>query len=239
VKENNEMVTMTTLEKLVPRRLKMGYEEYLKTADDSKIMEWIDGEVIIYMPPTREHQNLVLFLSELLNSFIQFFNLGTVIVVPFEVKLWSTGPAREPDIIFVANENFSKLTPERFEGGPDLLIEIVSPGSVTEDRVHKFTQYEQARVREYWIVDPRPHQQQVDFYILGEDNLYYPAPPEDDGRYYAAAIPNFWLDLEWLWRETLPNPQLALAEIMIFVEGLSAEVKETYQAMHRMLSREM
>jgi hypothetical protein len=107
---------------------------------------------------------------------------------------------------------------------------------VTEDRVHKFTEYEQADVREYWLIDPRPHQQQVDFYVLGEDQSYHPAPIDDDGIYHSTVIPNFWFNIEWLWQEELPNPQLALAEIMMSVDGLSDEAKDTYQAMYRLLA---
>ena len=40
-------------------------------------------------------------------------------------------------------------------GVPDLMIEIVSPGSVVRDRVRKKEIYEQAEVPEYWIVDPK------------------------------------------------------------------------------------
>ena len=75
------------------------------------------------------------------NLFIEFFDLGILVLAPFEVKLWPDGPSREPDILFIGQENLSKLTSERFEGGPDLIIEIISPSSVTEDRVHKFTEY--------------------------------------------------------------------------------------------------
>lgn len=230
------MVTVTTPEALAPRRLKMSYEEYLEFASGSRIMEWVNGEVIIYMPPLYQHQNIVSFLDRLLGSFIQFFNLGTLILAPFEVKLWPDGPAREPDILFISHENRSKLTSKRFEGGPDLIIEIISPSSIAEDRVHKFTEYEQASVREYWVIDPRPHQQQIDCYVLGEDQSYHPAPIDDEGIYHSTIIPNFWFNIDWLWQEELPNPQLALAEIMMSVEGLLDEAKDTYQAMYKLLA---
>lgn len=49
-------------------------------------------------------------------------------------------------------------------------------------------------------------------------------------------IPNLWFNIDWLWQEPLPNPQLALAEIMIFIEGLPDEARETYQAMYKLLA---
>jgi Uma2 family endonuclease len=229
-------MAVTIVETPTTRRLKMSYEKYLEFAGDSQIVEWVEGEAIVYMPPVYRHQKIVVFLLKLLSSFVDFFELGTLIPAPFEVKLWPDGPSREPDLIFIRNENLSQLTDERFEGGPDLIIEIISPGSVSEDRVRKFTQYEQAGVQEYWIVDPRPHQQQVDFYVLGEDNAYHAAPLEEDGRYHSPVLPNFWLNIDWLWQDPLPNPQLALAEIMISIEELPAKVKATYQALYEILA---
>ena len=132
------MVTTTAPEKILveaPQRRQMSYEEYLNFAGDSQIVEWVDGEVIIYMPPVDKHQDVSQFLGTLLNLFIHFFKLGIMRYAPFEVKLWPGGPSREPDIIFIANENIAKLTPERFEGGPDLLIEIILPGSVTGNKL--------------------------------------------------------------------------------------------------------
>jgi Uma2 family endonuclease len=229
------MDVLAIIEKTAPRRLRMSYEEYLEFAADSEIVEWVDGEAISYMPPIDRHQDLSWFLSTLLGLFVQFFKSGVVRYAPFEVKLWPDGPSREPDIFFIANDHLAQLTNERFEGGPDLIIEIISPGSASEDRVRKFTQYEQAGVREYWIIDPRPRQQQVDFYILGSDNLYHSAPIGDDGRYRSTVITNFWFDVDWLWQKPLPNPQLALAEIMMSSDELSAEAKATYQALYKLL----
>ncbi len=230
------MVTTATIEKTAPQNLKMSYEEYLEFAGDSRIVEWVEGKVIDYMPPTDRHQDLSRFLSSLLDLFVQFFNLGVLRYAPLEVKLWPDGPSREPDIFFIGNDHLAQLTAERFEGGPDLIIEIISPGSVSEDRVRKFTQYEPAGVQEYWIIDPRPRQQQVDCYVLGQDKLYHSVPPAGDGRYQATVIPNFWFNIDWLWQKPLPNPQLALAEIMLSIKGLPAEAKEAYGAIFELLA---
>jgi Uma2 family endonuclease len=235
----NEMViSLTKVEHSAPQRLKMSYEEYLDLARDDQIVEWVEGEVLVHMPPIDKHQDLSLFLTELLSAFIRFFNLGILRYAPFEVKLWSSGPSREPDIFFVATENLSKLTSPRLEGAPDLIIEIISPGSVTEDRVHKFTQYEQAGVKEYWLIDPRPYQVQADFYVLGEDQRYQAASLEEDGQYRSTVLPDFWLKLAWLWESPLPNPQLAFAEVMTSIETLPAEVKAAYQALYEILLRQ-
>ncbi|HXV97207.1 MAG TPA: hypothetical protein VEC93_02205, partial [Anaerolineae bacterium] len=95
-----------------------------------------------------------------------------------------------------------------------------------------------AKVREYWIIDPRPHQQQADFFVLGDDRLFYPAPLEDDGRYISTVLPDFWLKVDWLWQKPLPNPQLALAEIMISIADLPPEVKAAYQALYEVLAKQ-
>ncbi len=216
------------------QRRPMSYESYLAFASDSQITEWAEGEVIVHMPPLDKHQDVSQFLGTLLNLFIRFFKRGIMRYAPFEVKLWPGGPAREPDILFIANESLDKLTPARFEGGPDLVIEIISPGSVTEDRVRKFTEYEQAGVREYWLIDPRPHQQQADFYVLGADQTFQEAPLTADGLYQATVIPGFWLRLAWL--QNLPDPNLAFTEIMLAHQELPAELNAAYQTIQAWLA---
>ncbi|MCP4356744.1 MAG: Uma2 family endonuclease [Chloroflexi bacterium] len=220
-----------------PQRLKISYEEYLDFATTSQIVEWVDGEAITYMPPIFEHQSIAGFLFSLLNTFVRQFELGEMIVAPFEVKLWPDGPSREPDIIYISQNNLQNLTDKRFVGAPDLLVEVISPGSVTEDRVRKFTEYEQAGVLEYWLIDPRQRQKQVDCYVLGEDGEFHDAAVGEDGRYHAAILPHFWFQIDWLWQEKLPNPQLALAEILLTVPTLSAEARQVYKSLYKLLHK--
>lgn len=223
-------------ETTAPQRLKMGYEEYLDFAGDSQIVEWVDGEVIVHMPPIFSHQNLIGFIGTLLHAFVKQFDLGEVIIAPFEVKLWPEGPSREPDVLFISQSSLENLTEKRFVGAPDLVIEVISAGSVTEDRVRKFAEYEQAGVREYWLIDPRAQQRQVDCYVLGDDGEFHDKGVADDGRYYSTIIPHFWFQVDWLWQDKLPNPQLALSEIILTLPNLSEEARQVYQALYKLLS---
>lgn len=218
------------------RRHKISYEEYLETASETQIMEWVNGEVITYMPPLFEHQSIINFLDRLLGLFVENLNLGIVISAPFAVRLWPEGPAREPDLLFISRENKKNLTTKQFAGAPDLVVEIISPSSVTEDRVRKFTEYEQAGVREYWLIDPRPHQQQADFYVLDETGILQPAPVSNEGIYTSAVLPHFWFDIAILWQSPLPNPQLALADVLRAHPDVPQPEQEIYQALYDSLA---
>ena len=229
------MVTRTRTETDTPKRIKMTYKEYLKLAPDSQKVEWVKGEGIVYMPPLTRHQEISLFLSQLLGLFVDFFRMGRIMIAPLEVKLWPGGPSREPDLFFISTNNLYNLTEKRYEGGPDLVIELLSTGSLKIDRVDKFSEYEKAGVLEYWLIDPRPFQQQADFYVMTPDGLHS-AEVDKKGRYHSTVLPGFWLDLSWLWQEELPNPQLAFAEIMLTQENLPAETKETFDALKNLLS---
>ncbi|MBI3913963.1 MAG: Uma2 family endonuclease [Chloroflexi bacterium] len=194
--------------------LRMSYEEFLEWADEDVHAEWVDGEVSIEMPPKNPHQVLVAFLLQVIGLFARVTGIrGHLLTAPFEVKLWAGGPAREPDLVFVAQEHLDRVTPERIAGAPDLIIEIVSNDSVHRDRVDKFDNYEKAGVAEYWIIDNRPNQKRAWFYQLGPDGKFRETPPDARGIYHSALLPNFWLRVEWLWNEE-PNELSALAEII-------------------------
>lgn len=195
------------------RKLRMTYEEFLQWADEDVHAEWVDGAVTVQMPPKDPHQTLVAFLHHVIGFFVRIFDLGRLQIAPFEVKLWSEGPAREPDLLFLAKGHLDRLTPERIVGAPDLVIEIVSDDSVHRDRVDKLDEYETAGVREYWILDNRPQQRRAWFYRLDQAGRYQPASIDADGIYRSAALPGFWLRVDWLW-EDQPNELGALAEIV-------------------------
>jgi Uma2 family endonuclease len=204
--------TSVAIDLRTEQHIPMSYDEFLEFATDIHA-EWVNGEAIIFMPPKTIHQQLVLFLSSLMLYFARSRNLGEVLIAPFAMRTGPEAPAREPDILFVAREHLDRLTTDRLEGAADLIIEVVSDSSLARDRADKFYEYQEAGVREYWIIDPRPGKERADFYQLMPDGKYQAALPDADGRYRAEVLPGFWLRVDWLWQEQLPDPLLVLREI--------------------------
>jgi Uma2 family endonuclease len=196
------------------QRLRMSYEEFLAWADEDVHAEWVDGEVIVQMPPKEPHQRVVAFLVQLMGLFIQLFHLGRLLPAPFEMRAIPDGPAREPDLIFIAREHLDRLSPERLSGPADLVVEVISDDSVARDRADKFYEYQAAGVREYWILDSRPGLERADFYVLDEKDRYRPVPPDTDSRYHSTVLPGFWLQVNWVTSAEPPAVLTALAQIV-------------------------
>ncbi|MSQ06726.1 MAG: Uma2 family endonuclease [Dehalococcoidia bacterium] len=60
----------------------------------------------------------------------------------------------EPDLLFVSNARSNIVTSANLQGAPDLVVEILSPGTARYDRGYKQALYSRQGVREYWLVDP-------------------------------------------------------------------------------------
>ncbi len=112
------------------------------------------------------------------------------------MRLAST--AREPDLLFIAAANLSRLRPTYLDGPADLVIEIISLDSDWRDRGEKFNEYERAGIPEFWLIDPI--REQATFYQLDTRDHYQPAPLAAAGRYHSRMIPGFWLDPAWFWQ---------------------------------------
>ncbi len=201
------------------------YEEYLAWSSESRFAEWVDGEMIEYMPPLPDHQEITWFLFSLIKGYVEALDLGWVGAGPLEFKLWPGGPSREPDVFYVSSARHHLLTKRRFEGAPDIAIEVISTSSVREDRIRKFSEYERAGVAEYWLFDPRPYHTTAEFYRRDETGVFQPIEPNDDGRYLSAALPGFWLALPWLQQDTLPSYRLALTEIFRGNDALPPDLR--------------
>lgn len=197
-----------------PQRLRMSYEEYLAWADEDVHAEWVNGEVMVQMPPKEPHQRVVAFLLQLLGLFSELFRLGRLLPAPFEMRATPDGPAREPDLLFIAYAHLERLTEARLSGPADLVVEVVSDDSVARDRAEKFYEYQAAGVPEYWIIDPRPGRERVDFYVLDDKGRYRPVPVESDGRYHSTVLPGFWLQVDWVLAPAPPEVLQALAQIV-------------------------
>jgi len=182
---------------------RVSYEEWLARPEDARQSEWVDGEVIEFMPPKTIHQLIVFLLGKLVGLFVEIQGLGTVFVSPYEMRLGQS--AREPDLLFVATKNLGRLDANRLTGPADLAVEIVSDDSVARDRIVKFAEYEAAGVGEYWIVDARPGLEAVEWFGLGADGHFAPIWPDAEGRLRSVVLPGFWLDPAWLRQDPLPD----------------------------------
>jgi Uma2 family endonuclease len=176
---------------------KISYEQFLEWLDEDTWAEWVDGEVVLMSPISDEHQAVVNYLTTLLLFHTLETRAGRVLTEPFQMKSGPNLPGRSPDILFVSAER-QHLIQRHFLNGPaDLVVEVISPESRARDRGEKYYEYEQAGVREYWIIDPE--RKQVEFYVLSEKGIYKPAFVGQEGEYHSVAIEGFWLRVEWLW----------------------------------------
>jgi Uma2 family endonuclease len=188
---------------------KITYEEFLAWADEDTLAEWVNGEIQMRFPASDRHQELVGFLSTTLGIYVEMYDLGQVILSPFQMKLSRSG--RAPDLIFLTSAHQARLTEFYLDGPADLVVEIASSESVGRDRGEKFYEYARGGVPEYWLIDPDA--QWAEFYRLGEFGLYESVLTGREGQYRSAAVADFWLRVEWLWRP--PRVLDALRELQI------------------------
>jgi len=130
------------------------YADYEKW-DEHPRCELIDGYIYMMASPTEAHQ----WISGGLYSQIRQFLRGKtcrVYSAPFDVRLnWDTTDdiVVQPDVFVVCD--ISKLEDgKNCKGAPDFVIEVLSPSTSIRDSTTKLDKYLQAKVREYWVVDP-------------------------------------------------------------------------------------
>lgn len=145
-------------------------QEHIYTSEDywnlpeGERAELVDGKFYNMAPPNRIHQKLVQQLSLTIGNYIASHSGNCeVYPAPFAVNLNADDKDWvEPDISVICDKN--KLTDRGCSGAPDLIIEIVSPGSRKMDYSTKNSLYSESGVREYWIVDPEKERTTVYHY---------------------------------------------------------------------------
>ena len=130
----------------------------------NRLIELSEGRLELLPMPSERHQRIVRFLFRLFDAFVLGRGLGEVFFAPLKIKLWE-GKFREPDILFMSNENAEKRG-DQFWQGADLVVEVVSPDDPNRDAVTKREEYAEAGIPEYWLVDPRDAS--ITVYVLPE-----------------------------------------------------------------------
>src|SRR5438093_11500965 len=129
------------------------YEDYCALPDEGLRYEIIDGMLFAEPSPRRAHQKAVGNLFTILHAWVRAHDLGEVYVAPFDVLL-DPSTTVEPDLVFVVTDRLEIIAERGVEGAPDLLVEVLSPGTARRDRVRKLNAYTRYGVRHYWPVDP-------------------------------------------------------------------------------------
>lgn len=132
------------------------YTDYLLWKFSEKI-ELLKGRILKMSPaPSTKHQRIAYKLTG--KFYVNFIKEQcNVFPAPFDVRLPKKGETEiytvvQPDLCVVCDE--SKLDERGCLGAPDLVVEILSPGNSKKEMKDKFEIYQEAGVREYWLVYP-------------------------------------------------------------------------------------
>lgn len=137
----------------LPGIYRLTFADWLRFPDDGRRYEILEGELYSTPPPSVEHQRISRNLEFFLMTFLRRHAKGEVLYAPIGVRL-SDEDVVEPDLVVVLREHASRIGVQVIEGPPDIVVEILSPGTARRDLGPKREKYREADVPEYWIVDP-------------------------------------------------------------------------------------
>ena len=149
------------------------YRDYLLLPEGARV-ELIEGKFVAMTPlPSARHQQV---LGNLFCEFKKQNLKGCLIfLAPFDVRLTELGENPEeiknvvqPDLSIICDPK--KIDEKGCIGTPDLIVEVISPGSAARDLITKLRLYEKFKVKEYWIVHPLDEIVMV--YCLNQEGFY-------------------------------------------------------------------
>jgi Uma2 family endonuclease len=140
---------------------KLTYQEYLDGPETKARYDIVDGEMVMAPSPKRAHQTIVRRLASHVDRFVAEHELGEMWFAPLDVVVQEDPlRVRQPDLMFVSNEN-SEILGDFIHGGPDLVAEILSPSNSRSDIEEKLSDYARIGVRECWLVSPEARTAEV------------------------------------------------------------------------------
>ena len=174
------------------------YEDYLAwELKEGERFELIDGVPYAMASPNERHQSVS---RRILRKFFERIPEGDVCKVyhaPFDVRLKANKRNKkddtvvQPDIIVVCDP--SKIDKNSIKGAPDMVIEILSPSTVSYDVIAKFAKYREAGVKEIWYVDPE--EGMVIVHILNDEGNYITRVFGKDDKIAVNTLEGFVVDL--------------------------------------------
>lgn len=128
-------------------------EDYYKLPEDERY-ELIDGYLFKMLAPTGLHQLIAGEIHRQIANFIYDRNGKCLpFIAPVDVQLDRDNRTMvEPDVVILCDKD--KFLNRVIYGAPDFVLEVISPSTSRKDYTLKLAKYENAGVREYWIVDP-------------------------------------------------------------------------------------
>lgn len=169
----------------------MTAEEFAELPDDGRLLELVEGKINEMPPAATNHSAFAIWLAVLLSNFVVPRNPGTISGEQGGYLL-QTDPdiVRAPDVAFMTWERRRKQGPY-LVGGPDLVIEVVSPRDSAADIQIKIAQYMAAGTRLMWVFYPQTRSVMV--HLPDGSARMITAPGVLDG---GDVLPGFTLALE-------------------------------------------
>ena len=149
---NNSFISMNT--HIYERQGTYTVEDYMALPDDQRV-ELIDGVIYDMAAPTSWHQLIAGEIYSEIRNYIRA-KKGPCLpfIAPTDVQLDRDNHTMvQPDVMIVCDRN--NVTHQRIIGPPDFVAEVLSPSTKGKDMLIKSAKYEQAGVKEYWLIDPQ------------------------------------------------------------------------------------
>ena len=172
--------------------------------------EMLNGKIVLMSPRPAVNHNRVIgniffaFMGYLRGKTCEPFADGTDVYLTEKDRV-------VPDVMIICKKEIIKRN--GVHGAPDLIVEVLSPGTEKRDRGYKKDLYEESGVREYWLVEPET--QTVEVYLLKDkkfvlDDVYrifpdYVELSADEQEQYKSEVPvslydDFSIPLESIFR---------------------------------------
>ena len=193
-------MTITNINQLDPINGLYTYAEYLLWKFEERV-ELLKGKLFKMSAPSPAHQVVQSNLNIELGLY--FRNQKCQIYpAPFDVRLPAKGETGDaihtvvqPDLCVVCDR--TKIDSRGCIGAPDLVVEIISPGNSKKELKQKFKLYEEAGVREYWVI--HPSEEYVIVNVL-ENNHYKTLSPIVDDEVHSVIFPTLKVHTKEIFR---------------------------------------
>jgi Uma2 family endonuclease len=176
--------------------------EFYRLVPDGQKADLIDGVIYMASPDSIHSNDLTVFVTFLLRGYDAARRIGGRVYVNRVAFRLARHRAPEPDVAYVRPERTQIVGVTDIKGAPDIAVEVVSRESQSRDYGLKKRVYQKAGVSEYWILDPR--RDRYEFHWLN-GGKYALVKLEREHIFRSRVLPGFWLDVNWLRAEPLPN----------------------------------